>query len=226
MARTFGRASRSLVPATLAIALHACQTVPSGTDQALTQGLQVAEAALAAERPDLASQLYQSLVERYPEAPAPRLRLARIALEQGDFRLARAQFVSAAGMKLPERSLAEAWFGAGRAALSLEDGDSAADHFERARALIHDPVDAAWITNGLAVAATVTGNFADAEARFREAIALDPGNARIMANYVRLLIQLGQVDEAARLYTGRDRSFWSEDDEQRLRHLLQAHLHD
>ena len=226
VARRLRGLSHPFASATLAIMLHACQTVPGGTDQALTQGLQVAEAALAAERPDLASQLYRSLVERYPEAPAPRLRLARIAFELGDFRTARAEFVRAAGMKLPERSQAEAWYGAGRAALALEDGDDATDHFERARALVQDPADAAWITNGLAVAATMKADLEGAQTHYREAMALDPGNPRIMANYVRLQIELGRVEEAARLYTGKDRSFWSDHDEQRLRHLLRAHLHE
>ena len=220
------RACRPLVTASAAIALHACQSVPGATDQALTQGLQVAEAAVAADRPDLARQLYQSLVERYPDAPAPRLRLARIAFELGDFPFAHRQFVAAAGMRLPERSRAEAWFSAGRAALSLEAVADATSHFRRARALVEDSVGAAWIVNGLAVAATIEADLESAAAYYREAMTLDPSNARIVANYVQMLIEAGQVAEAARIYTGRASSFWSGNDERRLRILLQTHLPD
>ena len=208
------------------MALHACQSVPGATEQPLTQGLQIAEAAVAADRPDMARQVYQSLVERYPDAPVPRLRLARIAFEQGDFRFAHGQFVAAAGMRLPERSRAEAWFGAGRAALALEAVTDAASHFRRARALVEESAGTAWIVNGLAVAATVEADLESAAAYYEEAMALDPSNARIAANYVRMLIEAGRVAEAARIYTAQPPSFWSGNDERRLRILLQTHLPD
>ena len=181
---------------------------------------------MAADRPDLARQLYQSLLERYPDAPVPRLRLARIAFEQGDFRFARRQFAAAAALPLPERSRAEAWFGAGRAALSLKEGADAISHFRRARAVIDDSTGAAWVVNGLAVAATLEADHEGADAYYREALELDPSNPRILANYVQMLIEAGRVGEAARIYTGQARSFWSGGDEQRLRVLLQTHLPD
>lgn len=212
--------------AAVAIVLHGCQSVSGAADGALAQGLQVAEAAVAADRPDLARQLYQSLLERYPDAPAPRLRLARIAFEQGDFRLARAHFVDLARLSLPPRGRAEAWFGAGRAALALEDTADAIVHFQRALALIEDPVEAAWVANGLAVAATVESDLGAADIHYREAIALDPSNSRILANYVRMLTEAGQVNEAALIYTRQPSTFWSGDDEQRLRLLLRSHLSD
>lgn len=215
-----------LVVAAVTIALHGCQSVSGGADGALAQGLQVAEAAVAADHPDLARQLYQSLLERYPNAPAPRLRLARIAFEQGDFRFAHTHFVDAARLPLPPRGRAEAWFGAGRAALALEDTAAAVAHFHRARALTDDPSAAAWIANGLAVAATVGGDLTGADIHYREAIALQPSNSRILANYVQMLTEAGQVDEAARIYTRQPSSFWSEDDERRLRILLQSRLPD
>lgn len=212
--------------AAVTLALHGCQSVPGTVDGALAQGLQVAEAAVAADRPDLARQLYQSLLERYPDAPAPRLRLARIAFAQGDFRLAQAQFVDAARLPLPQRGQAEAWFGAGRAALALEDTASATVHFQRARVLIDAPVEAAWIANGLAVAATIAADRRAADIHYREAIALDPSNSRILANYVQMLAEAGQVNEAVQIYTRQPSSFWSEGDERRLRLLLQSHLSD
>jgi len=215
-----------IVVAAVTVALHGCQSVGSTVDGALAQGLQVAEAAVAADRPDLARQLYQSLLERYPDAPAPRLRLARIAFAQGDFRFARAHFVDAARLPLPPRGEAEAWFGAGRAALALEDTADATVHFQRARVLIDDPMEAAWIANGLAVAATVAADLRAAGIYYREAIALDPSNSRILANYVQMLTEAGQVDEAAQIYTRQPSSFWSEGDERRLRLLLRSHLSD
>ena len=202
--------------------LHACQSVPGTSERALAQGLQVAEAALAAGRADLARQLYQSLVKRYPEAPVPRLRLARIAFEQGDFRLARRQFVKAAELELPDYGRAEAWFGAGRAALASDEPAEAGPYFLRARALVTDPKEAAWIANGLGVAAAIDDDLEGAGARYREAIELDPSNPRILANYVRLLTEAGRASDAARVFTAQPSSFWSDDDERRLRILLQT----
>ena len=219
-------ASCPLALAAVIIALHGCQSVSGAVDGALAQGLQVAEAAVAANRPDLARRLYQSILERYPDAPAPRLRLAHIAFEQGDFRFARAHFVDAAQLPLSPRGRAEAWFGAGRAALALEDAADAIVHFQRARVLIDDPAEAAWVANGLAVAATLNADLRGADTNYREAIALDPSNSRILANYVRMLTEAGQVAEAAQIYTRQPSSFWSEDDERRLRRLLQSHLSD
>ncbi len=224
VARQLMRASGPLVLAAALVTLHGCQSAPGTVDRALAQGLQVAEAAVAVDQLELAGQLYQSLVERYPDAPAPRLRLARIAFEQGDFRLAYEQFVHAAGLPLPERGQAEAWFGAGRSALALEEAGSAADHFQQARALIDTAGAKAWVANGLAVAATLDADLQRADSYYREAIELDPSNSRILANYVQMLTTAGQVDEAARIYISQPPSFWSNDDERRLRDLLQTHL--
>ena len=220
-------AARKLVGALLpflaaitAIALHACQTASDANDAALVQGLQLAEVALAAEQTDVARRLYQSLAKRYPDAAAPRLRLARIAFEQGDFRTAREHFLMAAEMPLAERTRAEAWYGAGRAALAQENAPDAYAHFQRARALAVDSVASAWIANGLAVAAIMEANPRDADAHYTEALALDPDNPRIMANYVRMLAESGQVEKADQLFAGRAPEFWSDDDEQRLRLLI------
>ena len=216
-------ASHPFIAAVTVIALHACQFDRGAPEQTLVQELHVAEVTLAAGQPGVARKLYQSLAERYPDDPAPRLRLAQIAFEQGDFRAARARFIEVAGIPVAERIHGEAWYGAGRAALALEDPGDAAAHFRRAHALVSEPAAAAWIVNGMAVAATIAGDLAGAEARYGEALALDPENARIVANYVRLLIEAGQVIKAAQVYTTHNPSFWSGDDEQRLRRLIREH---
>ena len=216
-------AARSFVASLTILALPACQSDPVVADRTLAQGLQVAEVALAAGQPDVARKLYQSLAERHPGVPAPRIRLARIAFEQSDFQTARENFREAAGMPATERMQAEAWYGAGRAALALEDGQDAKAHFLRARALIADPGAVAWIVNGMAIAATLEADLEGAEAHYEEALALAPENARIVANYVRVLIESGQVEKAATAYATREPSFWWGDDEQRLRVLIREH---
>ena len=205
------------------LSLPACQSDSVVADQTLAQGLQVAEVALAAGQPDVARKLYQSLAERHPGVPAPLIRLAQIAFEQGDFPAARENFRAAAEMPAPAHVQAQASYGAGRAALALEDGQDAAAHFQRARSLVADPEAAAWIVNGMAVAATLDADLESAEAYYEEALTLDPENARIVANYVRVLIESGQVEKAATAYTAREPSFWADDDEQRLRVLIREH---
>ena len=224
MTRPLLHATGPLAAVAVLVILHGCQSASGAGDRALAQGLQVAEAAVAAGLPELAGQLYQSLVERYPDAPGPRLRLAHIAFERGDFRLAHEQFVQAAGLQLPARERAEAWFSAGRSALALGEAGTASGHFQRARGLIDNPVAEAWIANGLAVAATIEADLQRAGDYYREAIALDSANARILANYVQMLTESGGIDEAVRIYISHPPSFWPDGDERRLRALLQTHL--
>lgn len=207
-------------------ALYACQSVTTAADQALGQGLQVAEVALAAQQPDVARKLYQSLAERYPDAPAPRLNLAHIAFGSGDFVAAREHFLAVAEMPAAAAIRGEAWFGAGRAALSLKDAKDAKAHFLSAREIADSTADAAWIANGLAIAATLEGDLASANAHYADALALAPQNPRIMANYVRMLTESGQVEQAAQIYTEQAPSFWSDDDERTLRLLIRESWQD
>ena len=222
-ARQPGRAARPWALALAALALQACQSAPGASDRVVSQGLQVADAALAVDQPAVARELYQSLVERYPDLPAPRLRLARVMFAQGDFQAARAHFLAIAELPLADPARAEALYGAGRAALALENAAAATTHFERARALVGASTEAAWIANGLAVAAALEADLARAEAHYAEAIALDPENPRIAANYVRLLIASGQVERAAQLYAARPRAFWSDDDARTLERMMREH---
>ena len=92
--------------------------------------------------------------------------------------------------------------------------------------LVHDPARAAWIVNGLAVAATIEADHASAETHYVEALGLDPENPRIMSNYVRLLIESGQIEKAAQMYAGRTASFWPDDDERELKRLIREHRQD
>ena len=216
-------AVRRFVASLTILALSACQSDPVVADRTLAQGLQVAEVALAAGQPDVARKLYQSLAKRHPGVPAPLIRLAQIAFEQSDFGTAREYFREAAGMPATERARAQAWYGAGRAALALEDGQDAKAHFLRARAHVTAPEATAWIVNGMAVAATLEADLEGAVAHYEEALALDPDNARIVANYVRVLVESGQVEKAATAYAAREPSFWPDDDEQRLRVLIREH---
>ena len=220
------RALRSVRPWPLVAALlasPACQSVPAAPDRVLTQSLQVADAALAADQMAVARRLYQSLADRFPDDPAPRLRLAYVAFELGDFPVARAEFLEVASRSAEERMQAEAWYGAGRAALALEDAGGAAEHFRRARALITDAAAAAWVANGLALAAMIEKDWSSAEARYEEALALAPESPQIAANFVRLLLASGQADRAAEFFAGRGTRFWSPDDKQALQRLFRTH---
>ena len=80
--------------------------------------------------------------------------------------------------------------------------------------------------NGLAVAATIEADHARAEAHYTEAIELDPENPRIVANYVRLLIESGQVKKALQIYSSREASFWPDNDERELERLIGEHRQD
>ena len=195
--------------------------VPSSSD-ALESSLPVAAAALAAGQPEVAQRLYLSLAERFEDAPEPVLGLAYIAFAASDFGAAERHFVEASSRaRRAATTRAEALLGAGRAALARERAQSAREHFERARKPGRGTPSAPWIENGLAVAATLEEDFPEAEAAFAEALRLAPGDPRISANLVRMLLGAGRTEEAARLHAEHSSSHWVDDDHRALRRLIE-----
>ena len=224
---SFVRRALGAAAAGVLLGVAACSGGPARNDvsssgEALESSLPVAAAALAAGQPEVARRLYLSLAERFENAPEPVLGLGYIAFAADDFGAAEKHFVEASSRaRRAAATRAEALLGAGRAALAQERTQSARQHFERARKPGRGTPSAPWIENGLAVAATLDEDYPEAEAAFTEALRLAPDDPRINANFVRMLLGAGRMDEAARLHAGHASSHWVDDDHAALRRLIE-----
>ena len=210
------------------IILAACSSGPARNDvpqsgEMLESSLPVAAAALAAGQPEVAKRLYISLAERFENAPEPVLGLGYIAFHSGDLAAAENHFVAAAGRARKAPAIrTEALLGAGRVALAQNRIDASRKHFERARKTAQNSPSAPWIANGLAVAAAIETDYRSAEAQYTEALRLSPGDPRITANLVRMLIEAGRIEEAARVHAGRASAYWVDDDARTLHALIEG----
>lgn len=229
--RTFASSLAARLPRLLLAAalpaLAACAGAPARNDtpdagSLLRDSLPVAAAALAAGQLDAARRLYLSLAERFPDAPEPALGLAYIAWYSGNLAAAEQHFLKAADLAGERRELvAEARLGAGRVALARGGHDKARRIFEAARDPARDTPAAPWILNGLAVAASMDGDYDAAEAHYAEALRISPENPRIVANHVRTLLGAGKVTDAARMHAARPGSFWKDEDGATLSRLIE-----
>ena len=216
-----------LVLAVALPALVACAGAPARNDtpdagSLLQDSLPVAAAALAAGQLDAARRLYLSLAERFPSAPEPALGLAYVAWYSGNLAGAERRFLQSADRAGERRELAaEALLGAGRVALARGDHGRARQIFEDARVPSRDTPAAPWILNGLAVAASLAGDYEAAEAHYTQALHISPSNPRIVANRVRTLLGAGRVAEAARMHAARPGSFWKDEDGISLGRLIE-----
>ena len=224
---SFVRRALGAAAAGVLLGVAACSGGPARNDvsssgEALESSLPVAAAAMAAGQPEVARRLYLSLAERFENAAEPVLGLAYITFADDDFSAAEKHFVEASQRaRRAAATRAEALLGAGRAALAQERTQSAREHFERARKPGRGTPSAPWIENGLAVAATLGGDYPEAEAAFAEALRLAPGDPRISANFVRMLLGAGRMEEAARLLAEHASSHWVDDDHRALRRLIE-----
>ena len=229
--RTFASSLAAWLPRLLLVAslaaLAACAGAPARDDtpdagSLLRDSLPVAAAALAAGQLDVARRLYLSLAERFPGAPEPGLGLAYVAWYSGDLASAERHFLKSADLAGERRKLAaEARLGAGRAALAQGDYRKARQIFEDPRDPARDTPAAPWILNGLAVAASMVGDYEAAEAHYTQALRISPENPRIVANYVRTLLGAGRIADAARMHAARPGSFWKDEDGATLSRLME-----
>ena len=217
---------RAAVAAVALAFLSACANWPAPDGAAdsgkmLQNSLPIAAAALSAGQVDVAQRLYVSLAEHYDDAPEPLLGLGYIAFRNQDFIAAEKHFLQAAE-RAPETPviLAEALMGAGRAALVQGRSRAATGHFRRALEPGRDTPFAAWIANGLAVAAALDADYDAAGEHYATALRLSSGHPRIAANFVRLLVAAGRIDDAARTYAEHPPSYWTDDDGPELSRLV------
>ena len=207
--------------------LAACAGAPAKNDapasgELLRNSLRIAAAALAAGQFDVARRLYLSLAERFNDAPEPTLGLGYVEFYSGDFMSAQTNFLQAADLTDDKPEVkAEALLGAGRAALARGKTPEARQILRNAREPGRDAPSAPWIANGLAVAAALDTDYEAAEAHYADAIRLSSGDPRITANYVRMLIAAGRIDDAARLYAAHDSSYWVDEDDRTLSRLME-----
>ena len=187
----------------------------------LQNSLPVAAAALSAGQVDVAQRLYTSLSDQFDDAPEPRLGLGYIAFRNQDFVAAEKHFLQAAkrAAEAPE-VLAEALMGAGRAALVQGRSRAATKHFRRALEPGKDTPFAAWIANGLAVAAALDADYDAAEAHYATALTLSSGHPRIAANHVRMLVAAGRIDAAARAFARHPPTYWAQEDGPELSRIV------
>ena len=187
----------------------------------LRTSLPVAAAALAAGQLDVARRLYVSLADRFEDAPEPRLGLGYIAFQVGDLGTAAKHFAHAAQRASESPALrAEALLGAGRTALVRGRKQAARRHLRRARASGEDTPAAPWISNGLAVVATLSADYEQADAHFADALGHSPTQPRIAANHVRMLVAAGRLDDASRAYSAKPPTFWADGDGPALSRLI------
>ena len=224
--RPHARRLRPSATAAFAALLGACALGPPSTEaparkDGLRDNLSVAAAALAAGQPTVARRLYLSLAERFDDAPEPVLGLGHIAFQDSDLDAAKRHFLDAVALAgSAPAARAEALLGAGRTALAQSAAAEARRHFEDAREPGRKLPLAAWIANGLAVAATLEADFEAAEAGYGEALRLSSGDSRIAANLVRMLVAAGRGGEAAGIYAGHDPSYWLDEDRRALSRLI------
>ena len=228
------RTSRSLLASRLRTAaavfslasLAACANWPAQNDtpdtgELLRNSLPVAAAALAAGQFNVARRLYLSLSERFDNAPEPYLGLGYIAFQSDDSVAAERYFLQAAERAADAPALqAEALLAAGRTALVQGKAGAARRHFRSAQAPGQDTLSAAWIANGLAVVSALDAEFEAAETHYAEALRLSSGNPRIAANFIRMLVAAGRIDDAARAYAQHPPSHWPDDDGAALSRLI------
>ncbi len=189
----------------------------------LRNSLPVAAAAFAAGQLGVARRLYLSLAERFKDAPEPVLGLGYVEFYDGNFVSAQSNFLQAAEMTGDKPAMkAEALLGAGRAALARGKASEARQILRNAREPGRDAPSAPWIANGLAVAATLDTDYEAAEAHYADADRLSSGDPRITANYVRMLIAAGRIDDAARLHAAHASSYWKDEDGRTLSRLIEA----
>ena len=197
---------------------------PSDRGDVLRDSLPVAAAAFGAGQLDVARRLYQSLAERFPEAPEPVLGLGYIAFFTDNFAEAQRRFRRAADQSAGDPALkSEALIGAGRSAIARGRTGEARELFQMARDLgpAVPPAAAPWIWNGLAVAATLDGDYLAAEAHYDEAIRLSSGDPRLTANLVRMLVASGRIDEARERLAAHPSTFWPDDEGAALARLVE-----
>ena len=195
----------------------------SGFPESLRNSLHVAEAALEAGQPAVARRLYLSLAEQFDDAPEPALGLAYVALYSGNFVAAEHHFLQAAERADDAQAAkAEALLGAGRAALARAETRLAREHFSKADELESGALSSAWISNGLAVAAALDGDYETAEEHYLQALRNSSDDPRIAANLIHLLIAAGRTDDAAKLHAERDESYWSDEDGRALAQLIEG----
>ena len=209
---------RTVAALVSSVSLGACASWPAqndtpDTEELLRNSLPVAAAALGAGQLDVARRLYLSLEERFDNVPEPVLGLGYVAFQSGDFTDAERYFLQAADRASDTPAMqAEALLGAGRTALVQNKTRAARRHFRNAEASGQDTPSSAWIANGLAVIATLRGDYERAGAHYADALRRSTGHPRIAANYVRMLIAAGRTDDATRTYTEHPPTYWADDD--------------
>ena len=224
---SFARRLRTAAVLVSTVSLGACASWPAqndtpDTEELLRNSLPVAAAALGAGQLDVARRLYLALEERFDSVPEPVLGLGYVAFQSGDFVDAERYFLQAAERASDTPAMqAEALLGAGRTALVQNRTQAARRHFQSAEASGQDTPVSAWIANGLAVTATLGGDHDLAGTYYEEALRRSTGHPRIAANYVRMLIAAGRIDDAARAFAEHPPTYWADDDATALSLLVE-----
>ena len=202
-------------------------SVPTGLEERLYNQLAIAEAALAAGQVSVSRDLYVSLRQRFKSFPEPHIGLGNIALYNSDLVSAKHHFRR--GLELASDSpamRARAEFGLGRVSLAESNSKRARSLFEQANRVPGHAKDAgivSWVENGLAVSATLLGEYEKADEHFRNALISSKEHPAIVANYVRMLHKAGNVNEARNIYRAKPPVFWLEGDTEELKKLIESH---
>ena len=218
----------------LLLALAACGELPAekafsnptSLEERLYNQLAIAEAAFSAGQISVSRDLYNSLRQRFKSFPEPHIGLGNIALYSSDLTSARRHF-SRAWELAPDGSAMEtrAEFGLGRVSLAEADSQQARSLFERAsrpRGQAKDTNIVPWIENGLAVSASLLGEYEQAAEHFRNALTSSKEHPAIVANYIRMLHMSGNVNDARNMYREKPPAFWLKGDNEELKKLIES----
>lgn len=158
------------------------------------RSMRLAAAAQSAGQYEVALGIYSNLLRDNPAAGDIRSALGKIYFAQGAYDKSLSAFDQALNGVMPtEAERAAAHVGRGRARLATGDAISAERDF--AAALTVTEADALAI-NGLGVAADMQGRHGVAQTRYREALAVDPGNERVRSNLGLSLALAARFDDA------------------------------
>lgn len=190
--------------------------------QQLDTILQVAQTSASAGELQVAQRIYHTAVQEFPDAFAPKIGLARLSMQQGDYLSAEQFFQEASELEnLSHDEQAEAWLGLGRTNLNQGDQMLAQEYFLKAKEHARG-MTLAYSLNGLAFVQKEQGNILLAQENFEKAVEVSNRYPIFVMNLIRALAEWDKKDEAGVVYRQYPAAYWPEAEQKALADLLRG----